>query len=182
MLPFTLSCLDLNVILMIALRLCLERNSKRKVVGFCYRMTIIRKLPTSLCMGTRIVAIIIRLTFTMNAAGTLAATFITVTWLTERDLPKEGCSSGLLHVLIKDLCVGGAQDLQHNAVGYLTFYGKDKFLATQTTAEQRNFIFYHRDVLIPFIDLVIHKLYVHVEARYIPDSLTAVSWTNGAVV
>ena len=118
----------------------------------------------------------------MNAVGILAATCITITRLTERELSKGGCASGVLHVSIKGLCVGGDQDLRHDAVAYLAFYRKEKCAATQTTAEQRNFTFYCREVPIPFIDLVRQNLYGHVEVQYIPDSLTAVRWTDGAVV
>jgi len=63
----------------------------------------------------------VRLTFTMNTAGVLAATFITVIGLTERELPKERFPSGVLHMSIKYLCISGAQDLRHDAVVYLAF-------------------------------------------------------------
>jgi len=124
----------------------------------------------------------VRLTFTINDAGMLAATFITVTGLTERELPKEGCLPGVLRVSIKGLCAGGAQDLRHDAVGYISFYRKEKCAATQITVEQWNFTFYRLEILIPFIGLVRQKLYGHVEGEHIPESLTAVSWTDGAAV
>ena len=118
----------------------------------------------------------------MNATGMLAATFITVTGLTERELPKEGCPSGVLHIAIKGLCVGAAQDLRHDAIGYLTLYRREKCKVTQTTAEQRNFAFYRKEVLLPFIALVRENLYGLKMGDPVPYELTAVSWSDGASV
>ena len=117
----------------------------------------------------------VRLTFTMNAAGMCAAIFITVTGLTERELQKEECPSGVLHVSIKGIRVGGTQDLRHDAVGYLAFYRKKKCVAAQTMAEQRNFTFYCHEVLISFIDISRQKLYGYVEGGYTPDYLAIAS-------
>ena len=124
----------------------------------------------------------VRITFTMNATGMLAATFITVTGLTERELPKEGCPSGVLHIAIKGLCVGAAQDLRHDAIGYLTLYRREKCKVTQTTAEQRNFPFYRKEVLLPCIALVRENIYGLKKGDPVPDALTAVSWSDGAAV
>ena len=59
----------------------------------------------------------VRLTFMMNATCILAATFLTLTSLKERELPKSTCPSGVLHVPIPRLCIGDAQDLRHDTVG-----------------------------------------------------------------
>ena len=48
----------------------------------------------------------VRLTFTMNATCMLAATFITVTGVTERELPRDVCPSGVLYIKIPGLCLG----------------------------------------------------------------------------
>ena len=71
----------------------------------------------------------------MNAVGMLTATFITITGLTERKIPKEGCLSSVFHMSIKGICVGGDQDLRYDAAGYIAFYRKEKYAAAQTTTE-----------------------------------------------
>ena len=76
-----------------------------------------------------------RIAFTMNATGMLAATFITVTGLMDRELPKKSYSSGVFHLKIPGLCVGAAQDLQHDAVGYLAMYRRERCVVSGTTSE-----------------------------------------------
>ena len=93
----------------------------------------------------------VRLTFTMNATGMLAATFITVTGVSEKELPKKTCPSGVLYIQIPGLCIGAAQDLRHNAVGYVAFYRTERCDVTNKTSEQRNFEYYRENILKPFI-------------------------------
>ena len=49
----------------------------------------------------------VRLTFTMNGVGMMAAPFITVTGITERELPRSSCPSGVYIMSIPGLCAGG---------------------------------------------------------------------------
>jgi len=100
----------------------------------------------------------VRLTFTMKATGMVAATFITVTGLNERELPKSSNSDGVMHIAIPGLCIGTAQDLRHEAVEYLALYRKESCHITNHTSEERNFRFYRRHVLQPFIDLCREKM------------------------
>ena len=53
----------------------------------------------------------------MNATGMMAATFVTVTGLNERELPKSSNPDGVRHIAIPGLCIGAAQDLRHEVVG-----------------------------------------------------------------
>jgi len=59
----------------------------------------------------------VRLTFTMNATWMMAATFITVTGLNERKLPKSSNPDEVRHISNLGLCIGAAQDLRHEVVG-----------------------------------------------------------------
>ena len=124
----------------------------------------------------------VRITFTMNATGMLAATFITVTGLADRELPKKTCLSGVFHLKIPGLCAGAAQDLRHDAVGYLAMYRRERCTVSGTTAEQRNFSYYRKCILLPFISLVRERLYGWKPGTPIPDALTAVCWNDGANV
>ena len=118
----------------------------------------------------------------MNVLGMLAAIFIAVTGLTKRDLPKEGYLSGVLHIAMQGLCTGASQDIRHNAIGYLALYQKEVCPITKTSAEQRNFQFYCRDVLFSFIILIRERLHGWTPGAIILHTLTTILWTNGASV
>ena len=126
--------------------------------------------------------LILRLTFTMNVTGMLAAEFITDIELIELELPKSTCTTGVLHVPIPWLCIGSVHDLRHNAVGYLELYRRERCSTTGTTSEERNFAFYQTHILQPFIDIARQKLYGWDPTSPISDELTAVCWTDGASV
>ena len=78
----------------------------------------------------------VRLTFTMNGFGILSVTFITVTGLNKKDLPKEKFLSGFLHVLISGICSGASQGIQNKAVGHLAMYHKESYTVTGTITEE----------------------------------------------
>ena len=63
----------------------------------------------------------IQLSFIMNINGIFSSTFITVTGINERELPKENCLSDVIYLAIKGLCIGATQDLMYNAIGYIVF-------------------------------------------------------------
>ena len=75
-----------------------------------------------------------------------------------------------------------AQDLRHDAVGYLAMYRRERCVVSGTTAEQRNFSYYRKCILLPFISLVRERLYGWKPGTPIPDALTAVCWNDGANV
>jgi len=115
----------------------------------------------------------VRLTFTMNATCMIAATFITVTGVTERELPRDVCPSGILYIKIPGLCLGAAQDLRHDTVVYVAFYRTERCEVSQSTAEQRKFSFYREHILKPFASKVREDLYGSVKVTPIHDELTA---------
>ena len=63
----------------------------------------------------------VRLTFTMNGVGLMAAPFITITGLTERELPKDTCASGVFILTINGLSAGANADIRNSAPGYVCF-------------------------------------------------------------
>ena len=77
----------------------------------------------------------VRLAFTMNATGMMAATFITVTSLNEPDLPKSSNPDGVAHIAIPGLCIGAVQDLRHEVAGCLALYRKERCPITNRTSE-----------------------------------------------
>ena len=101
----------------------------------------------------------VRLTFTMPGTGSLAPPFITVTGLSEKELPVETCPSGVMHIEVPGLCVGAGQDLRHEAIGYVAFIRANSNSASGKTTDIRNFEFYRDEVLIPFVSLIREKVY-----------------------
>ena len=87
-----------------------------------------------------------------------------------------------MYTKIPGLCLGAAQDLRHDAVGYIAFYRTERCEVSQTTAEQRNFSFYREHILKPFVFKVREELYGWVKGTPIPDELTAACWVDGASV
>ena len=118
----------------------------------------------------------------MNATCMIAATFITVTGVTERELPRDICPSGILYIKIPGLCLGAAQDLRHDAVVYVAFYRTERFEVSQSTAEQRKVSFYREHILKLFASKVREDLYGWVKVTPIHDELTTACWVDGASV
>ena len=114
----------------------------------------------------------VRLTFTMTGTGSLAPPFITVTGLSEKELPVETCPSGVMHIEIPGLCVGAGQDLRHEAIGYVAFIRANSNSASGKTTDIRNFEFYRDEVLIPFVGLIREKVYGCNPGSAIPNELS----------
>jgi hypothetical protein len=125
--------------------------------------------------GTRV-----RLTYTMNAMGMTAAPFITIYGLNERELSKDVYPDGHLIVAVPGLCAGGSQDVRIREVGYLCFIRSEKSTVNNKTAEQRNFEYYREKVLFPFIASIRETLFDWSPGTPIPDTLSAVCWSDGA--
>jgi hypothetical protein len=66
----------------------------------------------------------IKLTFTFNAAGQMAPLFISVTGLSEAELPSETCPSGMLVMKVKGLAIGANVNVDCESVGYVVFLRK----------------------------------------------------------
>ena len=122
----------------------------------------------------------VRLTFTINGVGMMAAPFVTVTGITEKELPRATCPSGVYILSIPGLCAGGNTDPRNAAMGYVAFIRTEKGEVSGKTSEQRNFEWYRENVLLPFIKNVRSRLYQHDDNTFIPDELSAVCWCDGA--
>ena len=122
----------------------------------------------------------VRLTFTINDVGMIAAPFITVTGITEKELPRSTCPSGVCILSIPGLCAGGNSDPRNAVMGYVAFVRTEKGEISGKTSEQRNFEWYRENVLLPFIKNVRCRLYQHDIDSPIPDELSAVCWCDGA--
>ena len=123
----------------------------------------------------------VRLTFTLNGVGMMAAPFITVTGITEKELPRNTCPSGVYILSIPGLCSGGNTDVRNDAVGHVAFVRSERGAVSGKTSEQRNFEWYRENVLLPFIKNIRRVLYQHDINTPIPDELSAVAWCDGAL-
>ena len=77
----------------------------------------------------------VHFTFTLNAIGAMAAPFITVTGITERELPKHSCPSGCLIISVDGLCPGASADPRNNSPGFVAFVRPEKGGVSNTTSE-----------------------------------------------
>ena len=87
----------------------------------------------------------------MNGVGMMAAPFITVTGIIERELPHSPCSIGVYILCIPGLCEGGNSDPRKASVGYVAFIRTEKGGVSGKSSEQRNFEWYQKNVLLRFI-------------------------------
>ena len=110
----------------------------------------------------------------------MAAPFVTVTGITENELPRATCPSGVYILSIPGLCAGGNNDPRNAATGYVAFIRTEKGEVSGKTSELRNFEWYRENVLLPFIKNVRSRLYQHDNNTPIPDELSAVCWCDGA--
>ena len=83
----------------------------------------------------------VRFTFTINGVGMLAAPFITVTGITEKELPRTTCPSGVYILSIPGLCAGGNTYVRNEAMGYVAFIRSEKGEVSGKTSEQRRLVF-----------------------------------------
>ena len=124
----------------------------------------------------------VRLTFTLNAIGMMAATYISVTGITEKELPKSKCPSGIYIMKIPGLCPGGGSDPRLNAPGFVVFLRAEKSGVSGKTAEGKKFERYREHVLLPFLSTCRENFYGWHRSSPVPDTLTAVCWCDGANV
>ena len=57
----------------------------------------------------------------INALGAMAAPFVTVTGITEKELPVEKCPSGVYTLQVPGICTGSSVDPRLNAPGFVAF-------------------------------------------------------------
>jgi hypothetical protein len=123
------------------------------------------------CNGLRV-----KITYSFNGAGASAPVFVSVTGLTEHELPKEAVPSGLLALKIQGLCVGGTGiNLGEMPAGWLVFIRNDN----DGESEKKRYRFYRENVFIPFLNDIRKEYDGWVEKSTIEDESTIISWQDG---
>ena len=116
----------------------------------------------------------IKLTFTFNAAGQMAPLFISVTGLSEKELPSETCRSGMLVMKVKGLAIGANVKVECESVGYVVFLRK----CDTNELDTRRFAYYRDEVYIPFIENI-RKSMGYEPGTPVPEAFTVVSSQDG---
>lgn len=116
----------------------------------------------------------VKLNFNFSGAGTSSAICITVTGLTDHDMPKEDC----IALAMEGLCIGEANvNLQNKGVGYVLL------MKSKADAEKERFKFIRDHISIPFVNASRKEFgkYDQLCDGPIPVAVkqTAVSWFDG---
>ena len=112
----------------------------------------------------------VKLTYTFSAAGMNAPLFITVTGLSERELPMNDC----VKITIPGLCVGGGGvTLGNNVAGIIVF------MRGGPGMEVARYKIYRDNILIPFIKQTRRELHGWKDGQPIPNDLRAICWSDG---
>lgn len=105
-----------------------------------------------------------RYTATMQASGGSFPVSLQLLHLTERELPKSLCPSGILLVRVPGLCIGSGQDIRNDSDGFVTF-------VRQGTDEALIYHHYIIHVFLPHLKLIRKKLgYVKTDANTLQKS------------
>ena len=145
------------------------------------------------CRGIRIV---INSTFT--AGGLSSPIFVTIYGMTSEEMP----SNEIITIPVPGLTVGSHQDIFSSGIGYVTFVrGGDENQRSQSNSENEDVEMqefttipnsceskesriaqlYREKVYYPFIKHIrVSKYCMDKDTETIPDSLTAISWMDGA--
>ena len=115
-------------------KLCTKSSLDRRGTNACYSCD-----DNSNMNGLRI-----KMTFTFSALGTCAPLFVTVSGLSERELPGK---NDFLHVEVPGLCIGGGGV----NVGVKT-KGHIFFMRSGKNAHVERFKYYQEKILVPFIN------------------------------
>ena len=115
----------------------------------------------------------VKVTFTFSGAGMTAPLFITVSGLSEEEMPNDE----FLHVQVPGLAVGGeGVTVGSKTMGHVFFMRKGK------GADEERVKYYQDEILLPWIEEVrkgIDSNYV--TGMKVPTKLKAVSWMDGAL-
>ncbi len=126
----------------------------------------------------------IRLTFTASGNGRVAPVFATMTGLSESELPKETCPSGILIVKCPGLSIGGSNVMDAEAaVGDIALIRHDALDKEWDSVEKRLYSKYQELVVYPFIEAIRKRDYGFdpLSEEDVPEWLKCVSWTDGAL-
>ena len=115
----------------------------------------------------------VKVTFTFSAAGMTAPLFITISGVSEDEMPDEE----FLHVQVPGLAVGGAGvTVGNKTMGHIFFMRKGK------GADEERVKYYQDQVLLPWIEEVRKDIDSnYVTGMKVPTKLKAVSWMDGAL-
>ena len=115
----------------------------------------------------------VKVTFTFSAAGMTAPLFITVSGVSEDEMPDEE----FLHIQVPGLAVGGTGvTVGNKTMGHVFFMRKGK------GADEERVKYYQDQVLLPWIEEVRKDIDSnYVTGMKVPTKLKAVSWMDGAL-
>ena len=115
----------------------------------------------------------VKLTFTFSAMGTSMPLVVTVTGLTEKEMPD---GKEFIHVKVPGMCIGGGGVSAKNQS-----YGHLLLMRNTEGAEKRRFTWYQENILMKgtSINCKVYCGFDDSSRREIPDRLTAVSWSDG---
>ena len=115
----------------------------------------------------------------MNSLRYMLTPFITVTCITEQELPRSECPSEYMIIAIEGLYPNENTYLRNKAMGYLSFIRTGNGDVNDNTSEHTNFDWYRKIILLPFINLFLTSYCEHDNNIPIPYELTAVCWCDG---
>ena len=118
----------------------------------------------------------VKLTYTFTAVGSQAPVFVTISGLTAEQLPIATCTSGILCLSIKGLCVAGGGMTVGNAVkGYVVFIRNDD----DGDKDKKRVRFYCDLILLPFIKGLRRDHDGWQEGMPVTENMNVVSWCDG---
>ena len=121
--------------------------------------------------------LLIKLTFTFSAAGTMAPLVMRITRLSESELPVSTCPDSFLVVAVPGFCVGGSVDPQANSTGYIVFTRKSS--ASSVSIDRMFLNWYESTVYKQFIEDQRHIYDGCQPDAAVSDSNTVASWFDG---
>lgn len=123
-----------------------------------------------------------RFTVTFSASGMVAPIYITITGLTEADMPRSKVPNGQLVIPIEGLTYDGSVDPRNKEIGYVVFIWNDSDNKNDYSQETLNFPYYQQHVFYPFLDASREKEFQLKPGDSIPDWAQAVQTFDGCNV
>ena len=104
----------------------------------------------------------------------ILTSFISVTGITKRELPKDTCSSGILIMSVPGLYTGGNTNLRNKAPGLVAFLRTEKSVLSGKKIEQINCEWCRKQIILPFITKYRVTLYGMNDSEPVPSNLVAI--------